>query len=285
MTNKKILLLGDTGKMGIALKDVFENGYSIIGKNTNDFDAIKFEEVGKLIEESRPDIVINAVAFTGIDACEKDSEKAFCLNTLYPKFLAEFSNTKKFLLVHFSTDAVFNDKKKDFYVEGDYPVPINIYGFTKYGGDCFIQNIAESYYIFRTSILFGMAVKNTQFVEKLLQKIKEGHNVLKIADDIIASPTYSKDVAREIRRILESNYEFGLYHIVNKGKASLYDLMQQIIKNLKLDVVLERVSYKDFPFLGRKNTYTPLKSEKLAHLRSWKESVGEYCSKIKWIGK
>ncbi len=279
--SKRILLLGHTGKMGIALKDVFEEDYDVIGKNSSDFDALNFEQVQNLIEENRPDIVINTVAFLGIDPCEEYPKKALRLNTLYPKLLAELSNKKKFLLIHFSTDAVFNDRKGDFYTERDCPQPLNMYGLTKYGGDCFIQTLSEDYYLFRISILFGETNKNTQFVEKMLQKVKEGQKILRISDDIILSPTYSRDVAREIRRILGASYPFGLYHIANGKKGSLCDLIKEIIENLHLNVKVEKASYRDFPYLGRKNTYTPIKSERVNSLRAWKEAIKEYCEKIK----
>jgi dTDP-4-dehydrorhamnose reductase len=274
----KILLLGYTGKMGTALKKVFENSYSVTCKNTSDFDALDFGGVRRLIEEAAPDIVINSVAFLGIDPCEKEPEKAFRINAFYPKLLAELSNEKKFLLVHFSTDAVFNDEKRDFYTESDNPEPLNIYGFTKYMGDCFVRNTAEKYYLFRISVLFGETVRNTQFVEKMLERVKDGCGALRISDDIVLSPTYSMDVAREAKRILEEGLLFGLYHIANEGKASLYDLMKEISENLKLRARIEKASYKDFPFVGRKNTFTPIRSEKIKPLRPWKNAVKEYCA-------
>jgi dTDP-4-dehydrorhamnose reductase len=226
---------------------------------------------------------LNAVAFLGIDPCEKEPGKAFRLNTLYPKFLAELSKEKDFLLVHFSTDAVFSDKLDDFCKETDKPQPLNVYGFTKYGGDCFIQAIAKKYYIFRISILFGETSKETQFVEKMLQKIKAGQRVLKISGDIISSPTYSKDVAREVKRIVGNKYAYGLYHLSNTGKASLYDLIKEIVDNLELVVKIEKCSYKDFPCIGIKNTCTLLKSEKIKPLRPWQVAAREYCRNIKGI--
>lgn len=278
---KKVLLLGSTGKMGIALIDIFSAGYEVIGKNSRDFNAADFAQVGRLINNTKPDVVINTVAFLGIDPCEKEPGKAFILNTLYPKLLAGLSNENNFLLIHFSTDAVFNDEKNGFYTEADQPYPLNIYGFTKLGGDCFIKSLAKEYYIFRLSVLFGEAVKNTQFVEKMLQKVNEGSKLLKISSDIISSPTYSKDAAREIKRILENKYEFGVYHIANEGKASLYELMKEIVDYLDLDVKVKPVSYKSFPCIGIKNTCTPIKSDKIPNLRHWKEAVKEYCDCIK----
>jgi len=278
---KKVLLLGHTGKMGVALQDVFEADYSVTGKNSKDFDVCNFEQVQNLIEENKPDIVINAVAFLGIDPCEKEPQKALVLNALYPKFLAELSREKGFLLVHFSTASLFNDEKNDYYIESDHPHPLNIYGLTKYGGDCFVQAILERFYIFRVALLFGETNKDTQFVERMLQKVKQGCKVLRISDDMISSPTYSYDVAKEIKKILEVPLPFGLYHIANVGKASLCDLMKEIVRGLNLDIEVEKASYKDFPFVGINNTFTPLKSEKIDSLRPWKEAVKEYCNKIK----
>src|SRR5208283_739242 len=152
---RKLLLLGSSGKMGSAVREVLEGGYALLCKNSRDFDARDSSQVKDLIEAYRPDIVVNAAAFTGIDQCEKAPEEALRINTLYPRLLAELSNEFGFLLVHFSTDAVFNNSKGDYYSESDNPGPLNIYGFTKYGGDCFIRAIAETYYIFRISLLFG----------------------------------------------------------------------------------------------------------------------------------
>jgi dTDP-4-dehydrorhamnose reductase len=281
----RVLLLGSTGKMGTALTEALKGAYDLIGKNSRDFDAADFPQVARLIERHPPDILINGVAFLGIDPCEQEPERAFRINTLYPKFLAERSREKGFLLVHFSTDAVFSDKKEGYCVEGDTPCPLNIYGLTKLGGDCFVRNVAEKYYIFRLPVLFGETPKENQFVEKMLRKVREGEKVLRISADIIGSPTYSLDAAWEVKRILEGGAAYGLYHINNQGKASLYDLMREIVGNLRLDVRVESCSHRDFPCVGVKNTCTPLSSQRLKPLRPWQEAVKEYCRHIRDLPK
>lgn len=281
MMNKKLMLLGSTGKMGTAIKSVFGNEYFIIEKSSSDFDALDFDQVRGMIDNTKPDIIINTVAFLGIDPCEKEPKRAFELNSLYPKLLAELSNENKFLLIHFSTDAVFNDDKEDYYVEKDRPSPLNIYGLTKYGGDCLVSSIAKKYYIIRVPVLFGETTKNNQFVEKMLQRVKNGQSELKVSNDITSSPTYTKDVAREIKKIVEGEMLYGLYHIANEGKASLYQLMKEVTNNLDLPVKVEKASFKDFPYLGIKNTNTPIISEKIKSLRPWKEAVKEYCDNLK----
>lgn len=278
---KKILLLGSTGKMGLALSKVFSGDYEVIGKNSRDFDAADLGSVRKLVESGKPDIVMNTVAFLGIDPCEAEPGKAEKLNSLYPKFLAELSNELGFMLVHFSTDAVFNDDKKDFYTESDAPNPLNMYGVTKYNGDRFVMSIAKRYYVFRIPLLFGETRKRMQFVEKMLDKAFKGDKVLRISGDIISSPTYSMDVARQVKHVIEGSYKSGLYHVANAGMASLYDLMKEIVNALGLKVKVERASYKDFSYVGVKNTYTPIRSEKLPPVREWGEAVKEYCRSIK----
>ncbi len=274
---KKILLLGDRGKMGTAIKIVFKNDYEVIGKNSSHFNAENFDEVEDLIKFHTPDIVINTVAFMGIDPCEQEPDKAFKINTLFPGFLASLSKKQNFLLVHFSTDAVFSDLELGYYIEKDIPSPLNIYGVSKYGGDCLVKANGEKFYIIRIGILFGPTSKKNQFVEKMLLKIENGEKEIKIANDIISSPGYSIDIAQKIKDIIENEYPYMLYHVTNSGKASLYELMNEIIKNLSLDVKIKKASYKDFPHLGKKNTYTPISSIYIEPLRNWRDAVKDYC--------
>jgi dTDP-4-dehydrorhamnose reductase len=278
---KRVLILGHTGKMGSALFTVFNRKeYEIVGKNTSNFDAYNFNSVKKIIENFQPDIVFNTVAFLGIDPCEKEPEKAYKLNTLLPKFLSELSKKYGYLFVHFSTDAVFDDEKQGFYNENDPPNPLNLYGITKFGGDRLVQSILDKYYIFRIPVLFGPTLKRNQFVEKMLTRIEKGEKSLRISADIISSPSYSINIAERIRQIISDQLPFGLYHIANEGKASLYDLISEVTIQLKLNVEIIKCSYEDFDYIGKKNTCTPLSSKKIDTLRDWRLAVREYCETI-----
>lgn len=278
---KKILLLGDTGKLGCAIKKVMPGYFKIAGKNSSNFDAYDFKSFEYILREEKPDIVINTVALLGIDPCELEPEKAFLLNATMPKILAELSKKFNYIFVHFSTDAVFNDSKGDYYTEEDTPSPLNTYGATKYAGDCLISASAERYYIFRIPVMFGYTQKQNQFVEKMLKKVDERVKLLRISGDIISSPTYSMDVALKLRSFLKDNEQYGLYHVANEGQASLFEIMKNIAGYLRMDVVIEEASYRDFPFIGIKNTFTPLKSVKTKPLRPWKEALDDYCLEIK----
>jgi dTDP-4-dehydrorhamnose reductase len=277
---QRVLLLGHRGKLGLALGAALGERYTVVGRSSGDFDAFDGEQVRKLVEAERPDVVINAVAFQGIDAAEQEPGRAMQVNALHPKLLAELSRRDGFLLVHFSSDAVFGDSDGRAYVESDCPRPPNIYGLTKFGGDGFIQTIATRYYIFRMPVMFGEAVKERQFVEKMLAKCREGAREISAASDIVSSPTYSRDAAAAVAGMVGSGAASGLYHLANEGKASLYDLMKAVTEGLGLEVKVKAASYKDFPHVGIKNTCTPLRSEKIAALRPWKEAVREYCARM-----
>lgn len=273
-----IVLFGHTGKVGSALHAALGPDYAITGVSRDQCDVSNPRQVEDLIAAVRPTIVINAVAHGGIDACEDDPATALAVNTLFPKLLAQLSVREQFRLLHFSSDAVFNGESDRPYNESDRPRPINIYGFTKYGADCFIEAIATSYYIVRISTQFGLSLKPGQFVEKMLEKVRQGQRHLQISADIVASPSYSRDIATAVKDLLQRSVPYGLYHMANSGTASLHELMAEIIASLGLAVTLEPVSHRTFPSRGLKNTYTPLTSGKLPLLRPWQEAVQEYCS-------
>src|SRR5208282_1270786 len=121
------------------------------------------------LQELKPALVVNAVALNGLNPCERNPALAFHLNTLLPRMLAEASRPLGFTLVHFSSDAVFDGRRTmGAYREEDAPAPINVYGLTKFGGDCFVRTEAERFYIFRLSLLAGVDTRGQQFLEKTI---------------------------------------------------------------------------------------------------------------------
>jgi len=272
-TNKKrMLLLGYTGKVGSAIYSEFKEDYEVIGKNSKDFNLENFEDTEEMVLEYKPDILVNATSFQGIDRCEDYPKKAILINSMYPKFLTELSRRYNYLLIHFSTESVFGDNGP--YVESDLPTPLNLYGITKSMGDYFIKKGGDKYYILRLPIVFGINGRDNQFVEKMLKSDKR--RVLNIADDVYSTPTYNKDIARKLRDLIEQNYEYGLYHTSNSDKVSLYEFMKSIVEELRLNKEVKPSSYKNFPHKGRKNINTGLLSEKTSMMRSWREAIKDY---------
>lgn len=277
----KVLVFGGSGKVGSALSAAFMSaGYTVVSLNSSVADVGNHDQVCRSIMEVQPDIVLNAAACNGIDACEDAPQKALLINTLFPKLLAELSVQHGFLLVHISSDAVFGGTEEKYYLESSNASPINIYGFTKYGGDCFVSAIAQRYYIVRISVQFGVTFGKGQFVEKMLEKIRNREGCLKVSDDIIASPSYSRDVAERIRELVEQQSPFGVYHVANDGKASLYELVKELVNSMESDVAVEPVPHTAFPSRGLKNIYTPIRSEKIPPLRPWRDALQAYCREL-----
>ena len=278
--NRKIVLFGATGKMGLALTQVLEHDYALALYNSLNSNVLDLNRIEEILNKEKPAIIINSVAYMGIDQCEVEPEKAFSINAIFPFHLAKLANDHNALLIQFSTDAVFNDSKDDFYDEDDCPAPVNVYGMSKYAGEGFVRAITERYYVFRLPVLFGQSIKNNQFVEKMLLQIKEGASSLNISTDVVSSPSYSLDIAKEVRNIIEIPLPYGTYHLANDGKASLYELMGAIIEYTGGSVDVKKASHHDFPAKGKKNTSTPIRSVKRKALRPWRKAVKAYCNHL-----
>lgn len=277
----KLLILGGTGKLGTALATAFHADHDIIALGSADVDATDLKSITAAIRDSAPDIVANCIAALGVDACEKAPTRAYRINALLPRHLAFLSRGHGFHLIHFSTESVFDNAKGAAYVETDLPNPLNVYGFTKYAADCLVERTQPNAYIFRLPMLFGPAPKARQFVERMLERAAMGPATIHVSTDVHTSPSYSLDVAVEVRRVMAAALLGGLYHVANSGRTSLYDLMREIVDHLDVPLTIERGSNADFPGIGEKNLDTALASNKLPPLRPWQEAVADYCRTIR----
>jgi dTDP-4-dehydrorhamnose reductase len=269
-----VLVLGHRGKLGQALAQAFGADCRVAGRSRADgFEAGDFAQVRALLERERPDLVANAVARTGLDACEREPEAAFRINALLPRFLARCSRELGFRLLHFSTDAVFDGHKTSGpYLESDPPAPLNVYGLTKLGGDCLVAAEAPDAYIFRLSVLAGGTPARPQFLEKMIARARAGET-LRVSSDVICSPSSVTDVAAAVHGLVGTGGHGGLFHLANAGSASLWELVDAAVRSLELPATVLPVSHADFPVLGRRPLVTPLASERLAPLRPWREAI------------
>lgn len=279
----KVLVLGHRGKLGHALMQAFGADCQVEGRSRSDrFDAGDFAQVRTLLETTQPRIVANAIACTGLDACERDPQQAFQLNALLPGYLARCSREMGFLLLHFSSDAVFDGTKAEGgYSEDDLPSPVNVYGASKLEGDVWAAAETERHYVFRLSVLAGECQGPGQFLEKMIARARSGQT-LQVSNDIFCSPSYVRDVAEAVRAAVDSGLPFGLYHTANTGCASLWELVDAAVRELGLEAPVLPVSHETFPSRARKALYTPLTSVKQAPLRPWREAIRDYCRREGW---
>jgi len=246
----RILLLGKHGQVGWELQRTLMGLGDVMSLNHPKLDMAQPDDIRTCVREIRPQIIVNATAYTDVDRAESESEKAFAVNGVAPGILAEEARAVDAVLVHYSTDYVFNGKKGAPYVEDDVPNPLNVYGESKLKGEDAIQQVDLPFFIFRTSWVYGM--RTTNFVTKALDWARRQSD-LRIVDDQIANPTWCRMLAQLSTQVLflacENGRDWirerkGLYHLAGGGYASRYEVVQKILANLPQDYPLaaKRVS-------------------------------------------
>jgi len=255
--------------------------YKLIPLTHADIEITDINSVKKALKSYKPDIVINTAAYVRVDDCEIYPEKAFLVNAIGVKNIAEISQTLGATLVQISTDYVLDREKDSPYTEDDTPNPINTYGISKLAGEHYAK-LAEKYYIIRVSSLFGKAGasgKGGNFVETMIKKAKNKEKIA-VVDDMIMSPTYTKDAARMIKKIIEKNLPYGIYHAANEGFCSWYEFTKKIFEFLDLEVDLKPISAKDLTRKAKRPIFSALKDKKLQrydlNMPSWQEGLEQY---------
>lgn len=268
----KILILGANGMLGHALINAFSSDDIMVG-DLPEFDLTKTEDLKLKIKNFSPEIVINAAAFTRVDDCE--AKKGICnqVNGETVGELAKICRELGIILVHYSTDYVFDGSKKSGYLENDKTKPINAYGLSKELGEKLLQKNTDKFYLIRSAWLFGPFGKN--FVDTIIElalKQKE----IKVVNDQFGNPTYTKDLAQATRQILIDKPAFGIYHRTNAQSGSWYELAQKIKETMGLNAEFIPVSSTEFPRAAKRPKYSKLINTKLPELRPWTEALEEY---------
>jgi dTDP-4-dehydrorhamnose reductase len=257
----KVLLFGPDGMLGHALVDIFPG----VCRVPHSLVDISVENaVGKIMEEERPAIVINAAAYTDVEGCEDNRDLAFAVNGSGPGNIAAACADVGAMLVHISTDYVFDGEKAE-YRENDPPSPINIYGKSKLQGEILVQKTTDNFRIIRTSWLFGNHGRN--FVDTILalsQKMEE----VRVVNDQFGKPTYAVDLARKIPEIICA--DAGIYHITNEGVCSWYEFASACIPNAV------PCSTAEFPRKAKRPARSVLVNTKTSPLRHWNGALNEY---------
>jgi dTDP-4-dehydrorhamnose reductase len=252
--------------------------HKVVGKDFNDFDITNKEITRKEILDILPQIVVNSAGFTNVDGCETEAENAFLVNAEGTKNVALACKEGKIKLVHISTDYVFDGKKGKPYLEDDTPNPLNIYGKSKLKGEQYIKEITDDFLVVRTEWLYGE--KGNNFVSTIL-KLAGVEKELRVVDDQIGSPTYTKDLAYAIGVLLEHNLK-GVYHVTNRGTCSWYEFALKILESARIeDVKVNPISSKTYNRPAERPAYSALNCSKFEKetgftLRPWEDALAEY---------
>jgi dTDP-4-dehydrorhamnose reductase len=273
---QKILILGCKGVIGGQLMKVF--GDEAVGWDRSDIDATQFKDLKFKIESLKPSVIINCVAFNDVDGAEDNRDLAFKLNAEVPANLASICKELNILLVHFSTNYVFDGEKGE-YSETDEPKPISVYAKSKYQGELEVQKAGGAFYIVRTAVIFGpkgeSKLSKKSFVDIMLGLADKGGPVKAIGDEI-NSVTYAVDLAAVIKVLLIQAQPFGVYHITNSGQASWYDYAKEIFAVGGKSVNLSSVASSEFPRKAKRPAKSVLVNTKLLQLRPWQEALREF---------
>ncbi len=277
----KVAVIGANGQLGTEIVKVFA-AETVIPLMQSDIEIGEIGSVERAFSENRPDAVINAAAFVNVELCEKERERAFLINETGAFNLAKVLDKHKIPLLHISTDYVFDGTKRTPYEESDVPNPLNVYGASKLAGERAIQQNCSSYYIVRTSGLYGHAPcigKGANFIEKVLAKSKE-QDELRVVDDEVLTPTYTLDLARQIRSLVMTS-EYGLYHATNNGACSWFEFAREVLRPAGSPTPVVPVSSREYPSAVRRPAYSVLSNSRLAsmgldQMPVWQESLAAY---------
>lgn len=286
---KKIALIGANGQLGSDIMKVFskESYFEVVPLTKNEMDITNFIQTKKVLEEIKPQIVLNTAAYVRVDEAEDHQEEAFTVNTFAQKNLAELCQKNHWILVYISTDYVFGEDERRFfsripYREDDKPGPVNVYGLSKLAGEYATKFICPRHFIIRTCGLFGVvgsSGKGTNIVESFI-KIGKEKEIVEVVDDQIVCPTYTKNLAENLLSLLKTD-NFGVYHMVSEGECSWFEFALEIFNLLKLKAECHPVPSSAFPRRAKRPKYSALENYNLKKLRlnkmnHWKENLRLY---------
>lgn len=278
----KVAIIGANGQLGFDLVRAFTTEHETVPLTHDDIDITDFKLSDKVLKNMQPEAVINCAAYIRVDDAEDCADKAFAVNALGARNIAKICKDMDSILVHISTDYVFDGRKTKPYIEEDIPNPLNVYGNSKLAGEYFVRNILERHYIIRSSSLFGVAGasgKGSNFVETMIKKANNNEEI-KVVDDMIMSPTYTKDAACMIKTILIKKLPYGIYHVANSGKCSWYEFAKTIFETIGMKANLSRTKTDILQSNARRPMFSPLANAKIKkyglEMKSWDAALKSY---------
>ncbi|MCX6135504.1 MAG: dTDP-4-dehydrorhamnose reductase [Ignavibacteriales bacterium] len=277
----KVAVIGANGQLGTEIVKGFSDE-TVIALTQSDIEISEIGSVEKAFANVSPDLVVNTASLVNVELCEKEPAKAFLINETGALNLARVLEERKIPLLHISTDYVFDGTKRSPYDESDDAKPLNVYGASKLAGERAIQAVCSRHFIVRTSGLYGHAQcmgKGANFIEKILARSKE-KSELQVVDDEVLTPTYTLDLAKQIR-VLTRTGEFGLYHATNNGECSWFEFAKEALRLAGSSTRVVPVSSAIYPSELKRPAYSVLANARLIaqgldQMPAWQESLKAY---------
>ncbi len=240
----KIFLTGKNGQLGRKLEKDLKQIYEVVATDRDTLDLIDTQFIKDTIHQVKPDLIINAAAYTNVDQAEKEKDLVYKVNALAPKALSGAAKALDIPIIHISTDYIFDGTKKGAYQEDDQPNPLSVYGITKWQGEEFVRHHPK-HFILRTSWIFSSDGNN--FLKSIF-KLAHEKNSLNIIDDQWGSPTSVETLSKAIQIIIQylqkNNLDvYGTYHVTSDGKTNWYSYAKKIlgtIESFKIELKLKK---------------------------------------------
>jgi dTDP-4-dehydrorhamnose reductase len=282
----RILLIGKIGQVGWELRRTLAPMGRITCVDFPEIDLTKGDSIRQWVRETRPNIVINAAAYTAVDKAESEPDKAMSINGVAPGILAEEAKQSGALLVHYSTDYVFDGAKTTPYVETDSPNPLGAYGRSKLAGDEAVRAVGGAHLIFRLCWVYGARGQNFMLTMMRLAREREE---LRVVGDQIGCPTWSRMIAEATAQAVKQAVSApdpdaltGTYHLASSGTTSWHGFAEAIVKLMPAEgrrcARVEAISTTEYPTPTKRPAYSVLACDKLEHafglrLPHWEESL------------
>ena len=269
----RILLTGADGQLGQELQQTLMPLGEVIALTRQELDLSQGKHIRQLVQQIRPNLIVNSAAYTAVDKAESEVDLAQAVNGTAPTIMAEEAEKIGALLLHVSTDYVFDGQKNTPYLETDLTYPLSSYGKSKLAGEMGIQEVTDNYLILRTAWVYGVYGKGN-FVKTML-RLGQDREELRVVADQVGSPSWAKDIADAIAQLLQTDAR-GIYHFTNSGVVSWYDFAITIFEEAKalgFPLKVQRVipiTTADYPTPAVRPAYSVLSGKKIT------ETLGDY---------
>lgn len=278
-----VLVTGANGQLGQSLQFIAEKYTDIdfVFCDSSTLDITNFNNVEQVFTQFKPNYCINAAAYTAVDKAESEPEKAHLINVIGAQNIAEVCKETNSILLHISTDFVFDGTKKTPYTEEDQPNPTGVYGQTKLDGEKAIQNTFDNHYIIRTSWVYSQFGAN--FMKTMLRLASE-RDSLSVVNDQIGTPTHAVDLAECLVKIIQTHniqpttHNFGIYNFSNEGQCSWYDFAKKIFEVNNINLNLQPIPTSSYPTPAKRPNYSVLDKSKIkrvfgVEIEDWEASL------------
>ncbi len=277
----KVLITGAKGQLGRELiKQMEREDYELILTDVDTLDITSSSQVYEYVNKFKPHVIVNCAAHTQVDKCEEEEDKAFLINALGPKNLAQAAYAIGAEMVHISTDYVFPGDINKPLTEFEVTNPQTVYGKTKLIGEELVKEFNPKHYIIRTAWLYG---DGNNFVKTMLA-LSLKNSTLKVVSDQIGTPTSTFDLAKVIIALIKSK-DYGTFHCTCKGQCSWYDFAQKIFELKNIEVKVVPCSTEEYPRPAKRPKYSVLRNYMLENTigditRPWEEALEDYLNRL-----